>query len=117
VEPRLEHPPAAVMRKVDLFVPLLTGDPTIKAVDIVRDILGARAANKQDMTADQGLNQVIRESCITLIILLRLLQQKLIALNPLEVAQFGKIISQALLVATEARVQSQAFQCAKEAQR
>jgi hypothetical protein len=105
------------MRKVDLFVPLLTGDPTIKAVDIVQDVLMAIPANRQDMPADQGLNQVIRESCITLIILLRLVLQKLIALNPLEVAQFGKIISQALLVATEARVQSQAFQRAKDAAR
>jgi hypothetical protein len=50
-----------------------TGDPTIKAVDIVRDIVGARAANRQDMTADQGLDPIIRESCITLIILVRLL--------------------------------------------
>jgi hypothetical protein len=33
------------------------------------------------MTADQRLNQVIRESCITLIILVRLLQQKLLALR------------------------------------
>ena len=47
VEPRLEHPLAAVMRKVDVFVPLLTGDPTTKAVDIVGEIVGARAANTQ----------------------------------------------------------------------
>jgi hypothetical protein len=36
------------------------------------------------MTADQRLNQVIRESCITLIILVRLLQQKPLALRPAE---------------------------------
>jgi hypothetical protein len=32
VEARLEHPLAVAMRKVDLAVPLLTGDPTSKAV-------------------------------------------------------------------------------------
>jgi hypothetical protein len=117
VEPRLEHPLAAVMRKVDLFVPLLTGDPTIKAVDIVQDIPMAIPAKRQDMTADQGLDQFIRESCIAMIILLRLIMQKLIALNPLEVAQFGKTVSQALLVATEARLQSQARRRAKDAPR
>jgi hypothetical protein len=53
VEARLEHPFATAMRKVDLFVPLL--HPTSKAVDIVGDIVGTRAANRQSMTADQGL--------------------------------------------------------------
>jgi hypothetical protein len=57
VEPRLEHPLAAVMRKIDLFVPLLTGDPTTKAVDIVGHIVGARAANRHSVTADQGPDQ------------------------------------------------------------
>src|SRR5947209_16866491 len=33
VEARLEHPFATAMRKVDLDVPLLTGDATTKAVD------------------------------------------------------------------------------------
>jgi ABC transporter substrate binding protein len=60
-EPRLEHPLAAVMRKVDVFVPLLTGDPTTKAVDIVGDTI---RAHRQSMTEDQGPDQVIRESCI-----------------------------------------------------
>jgi hypothetical protein len=68
VEPRLEHPLAAVMRKVDLFVPLLTGDPTSKAADIVGGIVGA--ASSQSTTSDQGPDQVIRQSCITSIILL-----------------------------------------------
>ena len=60
------------MRKIDLFVPLLTGDPATKAVDIVGDIVGvgARAANRQSMSEDQDPDQVIRESYITLIILL-----------------------------------------------
>jgi hypothetical protein len=81
VEPRLEHPLAAVMRKVDLFVPMLTGDPTSKGADIVA-YLWARAANRQSMTEDQGLHPVIRESYFTLIILVRLLQLKLTALKP-----------------------------------
>src|SRR5262245_48341493 len=38
------------MRKVDLFVPLLTGDPTSKTADIVAYLVGATAANKQSMT-------------------------------------------------------------------
>ena len=113
VVPRLERPLAAAMRKVDLFVPLLTGDPTTKAVDIVGHIVGARAANRRSMTPDQ----VIRESCITLIILLRLLQLKLLALKPLEIAEFGRTASQACLAATEASVQLQALQRAKDAAR
>src|SRR6266550_1089731 len=79
-EPRLEHPLAAVMRKVDLFVPILTGDPTTKAVVIVRHIAGAIATDRQSMTEDQ--DPIIRQSYITLIILVRLLQLKLIALKP-----------------------------------
>jgi hypothetical protein len=105
VEPRLEHPLAAVMRKVDLFVPLLTGDPTSKTADIVAYLVGVRAANRQSMTEDQDLHPVIRQSYTTLIILVRLFQQKLIVLNPLEIAQFGRTVSQACLAATEARMQ------------
>jgi hypothetical protein len=110
-------PIRAVMRKVDVFVPLLTGDPTTKAVDIVGEIVEARAANTQSMTADQGPDQVIRESCIALIILVRLLQLKLIALKPLDIAEFARLVSQACLAATEARVQSQALHRAKAAAR
>jgi hypothetical protein len=102
VEARLQHPFAAAMRKIDLFVPLLTGDPTATAVDIIGDIVRTTAANGQSMTEDQGPDQVIRESCITLIILVRLLQQKLLALKPLDIAEFGRTVSQACLAATEA---------------
>jgi hypothetical protein len=70
VEARLEHPLAVAMRKVDLAVPLLTGDPTSKAVDVI----GAIVADRQSMTEDQGLHPVVRESYITLIILVRLLR-------------------------------------------
>ena len=117
MQARLNHPLAAAMRKIDLFVPLLTGDATIKAADIVGDIVGARAANTESMTEDQGLHPVIRESLITLNILVRLLLLKLIAFKPLEVAEFGKTVSHALLAATEARAQSQALQRAKDAPR
>src|SRR5262249_21683051 len=58
VEARLEHQLAAAMRKIDLFVPLLTGDPATKAVDIVGDIVGARAGNRQSMSENQGPDQV-----------------------------------------------------------
>ena len=64
-----------------------------------------------------GLHPVIRESLITLNILVRLLLLKLIAFKPLEVAEFGKTVSHALLAATEARAQSQALQRAKDAPR
>jgi len=114
VEPRLEHPLAAVMRKVDLFVPMLTGDPTTKAVDIMAGIR-ARTAERQSMTEDQDCDPIIRQSYVTLIILVRLLQLKLIALKPLEIAEFGKTVSQASLAATEAQVQLQALQRAKTA--
>jgi hypothetical protein len=66
-------------------------------------------------TEDQ--DPIIRQSYITLIILVRLLQLKLIALKPLEIAEFGRTVSQAFWLATEARVQSQALQRAKDTAR
>jgi hypothetical protein len=69
------------------------------------------------MTADQALDQLIRESCITLNILVRLIQLKLTALKPLEIAAFGKTVSQACLAATEAGMQLQALERAKNAGR
>jgi hypothetical protein len=73
----------------------------------------ARAANTQSMTADQGPDQVIRESCIALIILVRLLQLKLLALKPVDIAEFGRTVSQACLAAVKALVQLQALQRAR----
>jgi hypothetical protein len=67
------------------------------------------------MTEDHGPDQVIRESCITLIILVRLLELKLLALKPLDIAEFGRTVSRACLVATEASAQLQALQRAKDA--
>ena len=117
VEARLEHPFATAMRKVDLAVPLLTGDATTKAVDIVGDIVGARAANRESMTEDQALHPVIRESCITLIILVQLLRLNLIAYKLPEIAAFIRAISEAGLAAVKAHVQLQALQRAKDAAR
>src|SRR5262245_46021802 len=117
VEARLEHPLAAAMRKIDLFVPLLTGDPATKAVDIVGDIVGARAGNRQSMSENQGPDQVIRESYITLIILVRLLRLKVLAYKPLAIAEFGRTVSEACLAAAKAQVQLQALQRAKDAAR
>ena len=81
-------------------------------MDIVGDTI---RAHRQSMTEDQGPDQVIRESCITLIILLRLLWLKLFALKPINIAEFGRTVSQANLAATEAIVQLQALQRAKDA--
>ena len=117
VEARLEHPFATAMRKVDLAVPLLTGDATTKAVDIVGDIVGARAANRESMTEDQALHPVIRESLITLIILVRLLQLKLIAYEPLEIAEFIRTVSQANLAAVKANLELLALERARDAAR
>jgi hypothetical protein len=106
------------MRKIDLFAPLLTGNPATKGVDIIRDILrAARAANRQSMSEDQGLPPVIRESYITLIILLRLLRLKVLAYNPLAIAEFGRTVSEVCLAAAKAQVQLQALQRAKDAAR
>jgi len=69
VEARLEHPLAAAMRMVDLAVPLLTGDPTTKAMDIFR----AAAANRQGTIEDRAPHRATRDSLITLIILGQLL--------------------------------------------
>jgi hypothetical protein len=93
---------------------MLTGDPTTKGADIVGAMLRAHGKN---MTSDQRPEQVIRQSCITLIILEELLQLKLIALKPLEIVQFGRAVAQALLAVTEAHVQSQALQRAKNTAR
>jgi hypothetical protein len=104
------------MRKVDLFVPLLTGDPTTKAADIMAGIR-ARATDRQSMTEDQDWPPIIRQIHITLIILVQLLQPRLIAYKPLEMAEFGRAVSQVCLAATEAQVQLQALQRAKTAAR
>jgi hypothetical protein len=66
------------------------------------------------MTEDPGPDQVIRESCITSIILVRLLQLKLLAVKPLDIAEFGRTVSQANLAATKTSVQLQALQRAKD---
>jgi hypothetical protein len=97
---------------MDLHFPDAKGDPTIKAVDIVRDTV---RAHRQSMPADQGPEQVIRESLITLIILVRLLPLKLLVLNPVDIAEFGRTVSQANLAARKAIVQLQALQRAKDA--
>ena len=117
VEPRLEHPLAAAMRKVDLAVPLLTGDPTTKAVDIVRDILGARAANRQGTIEDRAPHRATRDSLITLIILGQLLRLHLIPFRPVEIAVFIRAISQAHLAIAKADAQLLALQRAKDAAR
>jgi hypothetical protein len=52
-----------------------------------------------------------------MIILVRLLQLKLIALKPLEITEFGRTVSQANLAATKAIVQLQALRRAKDAAR
>ena len=81
------------------------------------DIVGARAANRQSMSEDQGPDQVIRESYITLIILARLLRLKVLAHKPLAIAEFGRTVSEACLTAAKAQVQLQALQRAKDAAR
>jgi hypothetical protein len=53
----------------------------------------------------------------TLIILMRLLLLKLIAYKPLEIAEFGRTVSQADLAAVKAILQLQALQRAKDATR
>ena len=116
VKPKLDHPLAAAMRKVDLFVPMLTRDPTIKLVDIAH-ILGVRAANRESMTEDHGPDQVIRESYITLIILLEWLCLNALAYEPLEIAEFTRTVSEVNLAAAKTHVQLQALARAKNAPR
>jgi hypothetical protein len=110
VEARLEHPLAAAMRMVDLAVPLLTGDPTTKAMDIFR----AAAANRQGTIEDRAPT---RDSLITLIILGQLLRLHLIPFRPLEIAVFIRAISQAHLAIAKADAQLLALQRAKDAQK
>jgi hypothetical protein len=52
-----------------------------------------------------------------LIILVRLLQLKLLAFKPLDIAEFGRTVSEACLAAVKAQVQLQALQRAKDAAR
>ncbi len=113
VEARLEHPLAAAMRMVDLAVPLLTGDPTTKAMDIFR----AATANRQGTIEDRGPHLAARDSLITLIILGQLLRLHLIPFRPLEIAVFIRAISQAHLAIAKADAQLLALQRAKDAGR
>ena len=113
VEARLEHPLAAAMRMVDLAVPLLTGDPTTKAMDIFR----AAAANRQGTIEDRAPHRATRDSLITLIILGQLLRLHLIPFRPLEIAVFIRAISQAHLAIAKADAQLLALQRAKDAGR
>ncbi len=113
VETRLEHPLAAAMRMVDLAVPLLTGDPTTKAMDIFR----AAAANRQGTIEDRAPHRATRDSLITLIILGQLLRLHLIPFRPLEIAVFIRAISQAHLAIAKADAQLLALQRAKDAGR
>src|SRR2546430_1465851 len=80
------------MRMVDLAVPLLTGDPTTKAMDIFR-AAAAAAANRQGTTEDRGPYRAFSGSLITLIILGQLLRLHLIPFRPLEIAVFIRAIS------------------------
>jgi hypothetical protein len=99
---------------VDLAVPLLTNDATTKAMDIV----GASPPNRQDMTDDQCLRWAIRESCITLISLLKPLHHlDLLAHKPVETGMFINAICQLHVAAAKANVQLLALQCAKDAGR
>jgi hypothetical protein len=84
-------------------------------VDIAH-IVGVRAANRQRMTEDHG-HQVIRESYITLIILLRWLCLNALAYEPLEIAEFTRTVSEVNLAAAKTHVQLQALARAKNAPR
>jgi hypothetical protein len=66
---------------------------------------------------DQALQLFIRESCITLIILVRWLCLNALTYKPLELAEFGRTVSEACLAAVKAQVQLQAPQRAKDAAR
>ena len=80
-------------------------------------MLGVRAANRQSMTEDQGLDQVIRESNITLIILLEWLCHTAVAYEPLEIAEFTRTVSEFNLAVAKTQVQLQALARAKNAPR
>ena len=94
-------------------VPLLTGDPTTKAMDIFR----AATANRQGTIEDRGPHLAARDSLITLIILGQLLRLHLIPFRPLEIAVFIRAISQAHLAIAKADAQLLALQRAKDAGR
>jgi hypothetical protein len=98
---------------VDLAVPLLTGDPTTKAMDIFR----AAAANRQGTIEDRAPHRATRDSLITLIILGQLLRLHLIPFRPLEIVVFIRAISQAHLAIAKADAQLLALQRAKDAGR
>jgi hypothetical protein len=101
---RLEHPLTTAMRRVDLAVPVLTGDPTTKA----EDIIGTRAATTEGMTEDQRLHQAIRESYITNIILYRAFRHQcgdLIPNNPAEAGVLIEALSKLFLATAKAHKQ------------
>jgi hypothetical protein len=101
---RPEHPLTAAMRMLDLAVPVLTGDPTTKAMDIV----GATAANTKGMTDDQRLHQAIREGYVTNILLCRAFRDQLgdlIPSKPAETAVLIRALSKLRLATAKAHKQ------------
>jgi hypothetical protein len=69
------------------------------------------------MTENQGLDQVLRESYITLNILLEWLCHTAIAYEPLEIAEFTRAVSEFNLAVAKTHVQLQALARAKNAPR
>jgi hypothetical protein len=96
----LEHPLTAAMRMLDLAVPVLTGDPTSKAMDLVKASGESETIEKELLPNETSehecnLSKAIRESQIISIILWREVgnQLELVTRNPAEIALLAEMIA------------------------
>jgi hypothetical protein len=103
-QPTSEHPLTAVMRTLDLAVPLLTGDPTSK----VADILGIEHKDDESKTNHKDMPRVIREAFVASYVLNRLLCEccpELLPHKPAQIAVLLKALSRLTKTAANARSQ------------
>jgi hypothetical protein len=91
------------MRMLDLAVPLLTGDPTSRAMNMAEV-----GDNRERLTADELLRCAVRESCIASIILSKEFCRQfgyLVAHKPAETAFLIRALSAVRLAAVKAYAQ------------
>jgi hypothetical protein len=109
-----EHPLTKAMTALDLALPLLTGDPTSKAADILRGI-ESRGQNKTD-----GIPRIFREACLISIVLskeLSLYHPELVVQRPVHSAVLLNALSELMKASSQAYLHWFDLQRASEVER
>jgi hypothetical protein len=101
------------MTMLDLAVPLLTGDPTSKAADILGTI---EDRDDESKTNRKHMPRVIREAYVALFVSARLLQYRpeLIPNKPGQIALLLKALSRLMRAAANAHLQWLNLQLARD---